>query len=268
MVLGGGGAKTAAHIGAARALQEAGIEVVRWIGTSMGAVVAAMLASGADPDEVLRRVIAIQRRDVLRTDWRVLVRGIWAGSLMKPAPLRQMIERLVPVESFAAMAVPLTVTAVDVASGRELVFGAGGDPAPLVDALAAACALPPYFPPVRVNGRSCYDGGIRAAVPIERAIGIECTFVVAIDTGPGFDATGDIVDVPPPLVAATDSAMGWLMATTTALQRAAWEESTGRPPLIWLRPVTDRGAIFAAERTARYAEAGYQAMHHVLEEMQ
>ena len=267
MVLGGGGAKTAAHLGAARALAEAGITPIHWIGTSMGSVMAAALASGEAPDAILERVITIRRKDVLRTDWGSLIRGIWAPQLFKPAPVRRLIERLVAAHTFHELATPCTVTAVEVLTGREVAFGSGGEDAPLVDALAAACALPPYFPPAPVNGRTFYDGGLRAAVPIGRAAGIECSFVVAIHTAPGFDETGPAVEVPPPLIAASDTALGWAMAGSVDLQRERWDLTPGRPPLIWLRPVSDRGAMFAADRTARYAEAGYRAMRQVLEEM-
>jgi NTE family protein len=267
MVLGGGGAKTAAHVGAARALRDAGITPVRWIGTSMGAVMAAALAAGETPEALLERVTAVRRADVLHNDWGGLLRGIWAPAILRPEPVRRLIESLVPARTFAALPTPCTVTAVDIVSGAEVAFGAGGEEAPLIDALAAACALPPYFPPVEVNGRRFYDGGIRAPVPIDHAAGIECSAVIAIDTAPGFDEHGERVEVPPPLIAAADTAMGWLMAGTVALQRERWAAIPGRPPLIWLRPVTDRGAMFAAERTAAYADAGYREMTKVLEEM-
>jgi NTE family protein len=197
----------------------------------------------------------------------MLVRGVWARSLMRPEPIRELIERLVPVRRFSDLRMPCTITAVETATGREVAFGAGGEDAPLVDVLAATCALPPYFPPVTINGRAFVDGGIRSTVPIAQAEGIACNFVVAVHTAPGFDEQGETIERPPPLVAATDTAMGWLMATVTELQRAAWDRVPGRPPLLWLRPVSDRGAMFAADHTARYAAAGYDAMKQVLEEM-
>lgn len=268
MVLGGGGAKTAAHLGAARALREARITPIRWIGTSMGAVIAAALATGEDPDAILERVVAVTRKDALQVSWPDLLRGIWGRSIMKSPPLRQVIERIVPARTFADLSTPCTVTAVEVRTGKEIAFGTDGEDAPLVDALAAACALPPYFLPAPVNGRTFYDGGLRSAVPIGRAEGIECTCVVAIHTAPGFDETGPDVEMPPPLIRGTDTAMGWLMAGTVDLQRKQWDLTPGRPPLIWLRPISDRSAMFAADRTARYADLGYRAMMQALEEMQ
>jgi hypothetical protein len=67
------------------------------------------------------------------------------------------------------------------------------------------------------------------------------------------------VAVPPPFVAATDTAIGWLMARNTELSRMQWLATPGRAPLTWIRPISDRGATFAMERIPQYAEAGYQA---------
>ncbi len=267
MVLSGGGAKAAAHIGAARALREAGIVPVHWVATSMGAPVAAALAGGDSPDTVLERFLQVKREDVLATERLVMFRGMWARSVFKAAPLRATIERLVAARSFAELAAPLTVTAVEVKSGVEVAFGAGGESAPLIDALCASCALPPYFPPAEVNGRSFYDGGLRATVPLRQAERIDCDAVIAIDVAPGFDELGTPVQLPPPFIAATDTAMGWLMAGTTELLRERWQHRAGAKPLIWLRPVSDRGATFALERSPSYAEAGFAAMTAALREL-
>lgn len=265
MVLSGGGAKAAAHIGAARALRDAGIVPVHWVATSMGAPVAAALASGLDPDRVLATFRSVKRGEVMDPIPLVMFRGLWARSIFKAAPLRTTIAKLVPARTFAELTAPLTVTAVEVLTGVEVAFGAGGEAAPLLDALCAACALPPYFPAAEVNGRAFYDGGLRATVPLRQAESIDCDVVVAIDVAPGFDELGTPVQVPPPLIAATDTAMGWLMAGTTELMRAQWMQRPGARRLVWLRPVSDRGATFAIERIGAYAEAGHAAMTAALE---
>lgn len=267
MVLSGGGAKAAAHIGAARALRDAGIVPVHWVATSMGAAVAAALATAEDPDRILERFLAVKRRDVLVTQRLVMLRGIWAKAIFRPEPLRETISRLVQARTFGELRAPLTVTAVEVVTGVEVAFGAGGESAPLIDALCAACALPPYFPPAMVNGRTFYDGGLRATVPLRQVEGIDCDVVVAIHVAPGFDELGVPVQVPPPLIAATDTAMGWLMAGTSELMRAQWTQRPGARPLIWLRPVSDRGATFALDRSGAYAEAGYAAMSAALRDL-
>jgi len=267
VVLGGGGAKTAAHLGAARALAEAGIAPVRWIGTSMGAVMAVALASGDTPDAILDRMVRLRRPDVLVPDRIGLLRGIWSRHVLKAGPLRATIASVVAARRFADLRAPCTVTAVDVVTGDETAFGTDGADAPLLDVLAASCALPPYFPPVTINGRRYFDGGTRGQVPLRQAERIDCDVVVAIHTGPGFDETGTPVEVPPPLIALTDTAIGWLMADSAALMRERWTARPGAPPLVWIRPVHDRGATFALDRAARYAEAGYRAMQQALTEL-
>ncbi len=133
MVLSGGGAKAAAHIGAARALRDAGLVPVHWVATSMGAPVAAMLASGEDPDRILERFLAVQRTDVLVPRRLVMFRGLWTRAIFRAKPLRDTIARLVPARAFDELRAPLTVTAVEELTGVEVAFGAGGESAPLID---------------------------------------------------------------------------------------------------------------------------------------
>lgn len=264
VVLGGGGAKCAAHLGAARAIAEAGIRPIRWIGTSLGSVLAAALAAGESPDEILARFLSVRRENVLVPARFAALRGLWNRGLLRPAALHRTVANLLSARSFDALQTPCSVTAVDADTGEEVVFGAGGTDVPLLDALAASYALPPYFPPFVLGGRRFYDGGLRAVVPLGVAAAVPCDRVIAIDVGPGFDESGPAVQLPPPLIQATDSAQGWLMAGTTALLREQWHLRGNDPPLTWVRPVTDRGATFAMERAATWAEQGYTAMRRAL----
>ncbi|HEU5305595.1 MAG TPA: patatin-like phospholipase family protein, partial [Gemmatimonadales bacterium] len=87
MVLSGGGAKTAAHLGACRAVKEAGFEPVWYVATSMGAVIAAGLASGVGNDELLERVAEVGPGSIVRYPL-APVAGLFLRSLLKPGPLR------------------------------------------------------------------------------------------------------------------------------------------------------------------------------------
>lgn len=268
VVMGGGGAKAAAHLGAAIALAEAGIVPVHWIGTSMGSVVAAALAGGADPAVLLARFGGIERDEVLEREPWAVVKGFWAPAVFRADGLRRVVESLVEARRFADLASPCTVTAVERDTGKVIRFGTLGEDAPLIDALMASCALPPYFRAVTVNGRHCYDGGIRAPLPLPVAESVDCDLVVAIDVGPGLDEVGEPVERPPPLLAAADTAIGWLMAGTTALLRERWESRAALPPLLWVRPTSDRGATFAVERIGEYGRAGERAMRDALRGLQ
>jgi NTE family protein len=260
VVLSGGGAKTAAQVGAARAMQEAGLVPLRYVTTSMGAVVGAALAGGADPEALLGRLAEAGRRGIARNPL-ALPGGLFARSLLRPAPFRLAVEQRVAARRFAELSVPITVSVVDLDTGELLLFGEGGEDAPLVDVLCASCALPLYFPAVELAGRRCGDGGLRGPLPLEVAARLAREAVVAVDVGPGLDqvARRTAFGALPPLVRAHDDAVGALMANATAAQLALWRADSARPPLVYVRPRVEPNATFRVDRIRRYAEDGYRA---------
>ena len=264
LVLSGGGAKSAAHIGAALALAEAGLTPVRYLATSMGAVIAVALAARVDPQALLERLAELGRVGVVK-DPLAFVSGLFARSLLRPRPFREAIERLVPVRQFADLAVPVTVTVTHLDTGDLLLFGDGGEDAPLVDVLCATCALPVYYPPVHLGGRRCGDGGLRGPLPLEVACRFARETVVAVDVGPGFD-TAELggPSGAPPMVRAHGDAVGTLMAQATASQLALWRSDAARPPLVYVRPKLERAATFRVDRMRQYASDGYAATREAL----
>ena len=265
LVLSGGGAKTAAHLGACRALREAGFEPAWYVGTSMGAVLAAGLAGGIGGDELLERMADLGSRGIVR-DPLMPVAGLFLRSLLKPTPLRQAIEALVPVRRFTDLTVPLTVTTADLDTGELVLFGAGAQAAPLIDVLCASCALPMYYPPVVIGGRRLADGGLRCVLPLEPAAELDVELVLAVDVGPRFD----LPPAPEParvphLMRAHDDAVGVLMASNTECQLALWRADTGRPPLVYVRPRTERNATFRVDRVREYSNEGRRATREALE---
>jgi NTE family protein len=265
LVLSGGGAKTASHLGACRALREAGFEPTWYVGTSMGAVVAAGLASGVANDELLEHMADVGARGIVRNPLAPIA-GLFLRSLLQPGPLRSAIEALVPVRRFADLTVPLTVTAVDLDTGELVLFGAGAQTAPLVDVLCASCALPMYYPPVVIDGRRFGDGGLRCVLPLEPAAELDVDLVLAVDVGPGFD-----LPVPseaaqlPAMVRAHDDAVGILMAANSESQLALWRADPHRPPLVYVRPRTERNATFRVDRVREYANEGRRAAREALD---
>lgn len=261
VVLSGGGAKAAAHLGAMRALLAAGIVPSHYVGTSMGAVIGSGLAAGLTPDQGAERLLAVRQRDIFAIDRSALIRGLWSRGLLRPEPFRRTLEHLLPVARFDQLAVPLSVTATDLDSGDELVFGAGGEQVPLLDALCASCALPPFFPPFEINGRRCADGGLRAVVPLAVAGRIPADLVVAVDVGPGFDMLPKegAGPEPPALIRLQGDAQRVLMASNTALARELWERTPGRVPLLWIRPRVRLGETFATDQLKWYLEEGERA---------
>ena len=264
-VFGGGGAKAAAQIGALRALVEAGLGPTRYVGTSMGGVIAAGAASGASADELSQRFRAVRLPQVARPRPFTPIAGLWFRSLLRPEPLHATLRRLVPQRSFAELAHPLTLTTVDADTRELLTLGDGGLDLPLQDALAATTALPVYYPPFEAAGRRLVDGGLRAVLPLDVAARFEADIVVAVDVGPGFDE-------PPPkqrarapgLIIAHDLGEGALMAQQAQDALSRWRMTPGRCRLIHVRPPLPRRATFATELFAEFEQAGYDATRAAL----
>ena len=267
-VFGGGGAKSVAHVGAARALSEAGLTPSYYVGTSFGAVMAAALASGTTPDTLTDQLLhpPPSARPVVALDYVALVKGFFADHLLKPEPLQDLIARLVPAQRFSDLDVPLLVTATDLDSGELVVFGDQRTQAPLRDALYASCALPLYYPPATLDGRRFADGGLRAVVPLAPAREIPADLVVAVHVGPGFDEGPPPATVsklmPPALVRAHGSSERIMMAAQAENAIRDWPRGSAK--LVIVRPVKEREATFAIENVQRYIDAGYEATRKAL----
>ena len=264
-VLSGGGAKAAAHVGAVQALFERGLAPTRYVGTSMGAVVAACFASGQSYPEVLRLITTLKRSDVAVFSPGTLL-GPFATSLLLEEPLRRTIRRLVPVERFSDLQVPLSTTAADVETGELIVFGAGGyEDVPLEDALYASCALPLYYPAARIGQRRMVDGGLRAVLPLDVAAEFDHDLLFAVDVGPSLysEPAEDSMPVPP-MLRAHGEAMRILMAAQTEHTVARWKQASA--PLVLVRPVRERQATFALDSMVRYIEEGYRTANRALQE--
>ncbi len=263
-VLSGGGAKAAAQVGALRALEEHDVVPTRFVATSMGAVVAACFASGLSYDDVLNRVMHISRQDVARVSPTVFL-GPFIRSLFREQPLRDTIGALVPARGFGELAIPLTITAVDIDTGELVLFGSGGrSDVPLLEALYASCALPLFYPPAEIGRRRYVDGGLRAVLPLDVAGGFEPDAVFAVHVGPSFAAPAAAQPPSiPPMMRAHNEAMRVLMAAQVDEAVERWKDRS--IPLVLVEPPLERQATFALANIVRYVEEGYRTASRALE---
>ena len=280
-VFGGGGAKSLAHAGAWKALREAGITPSHVVGTSMGAVIGAAFAAGSSYERLVEIALSLEKKDFAALDAWSLAKGVFAGNILKPEPLKRTIARLVPALRFADLKIPVTVTTTDLESGELVLFGPDPRPHPLTssplrgeggvggevglhDALCASCALPLYFPPAVIDGRRLGDGGLRAVLPLDVARWIPADMVIAVDVGPGFDEPPAAKKAAiPPLVRAHGDAIRIMMAAQTERAIAAWPNDA--PRLVVVRAVAEREATFAVGQGERYLRAGYDATKRALQ---
>jgi NTE family protein len=174
LALSGGGAHAAAHAGALKAVSEQGIPVAGIAGVSGGALVAAAWAGGADLENLVDQASRLH-------PW-MWVRG-WGGGLLSGTRLGALIDEFLPVPTFEGLRVPVRVLATDVDTGAAVVFSTGE----LRDAVRASCSFPGVFPPMAIDGRRLYDGGITEVVPVRlaREMAGDQGVVVALDCNSG-----------------------------------------------------------------------------------
>lgn len=261
VVLGGGGLKGLAHVGAWRAVVESGAEIAEVVGTSIGALVGACVAGGSPLAELERRARSLRRADIVVLNrWTLLLNGIRQPAVFQAEPFRDFIRSVLPVERFDQLGMPCSMNAVDLESGEELWFGAGGlTDVPLADAVYASSALPLFYPPATVRQRRLADGGIADALPLDRARARGADRIIAIDVGAG--PRKDALDtVSKGLVAIHHRVYDIMNYRRKRLRLDAWEG----PELVYVRPNLDGYSTFDFASTAYFLEEGYRATAEAL----
>lgn len=172
LVLGAGGARGLAHIGAIEVLLERGHEIVAVAGSSMGALVGGIYAAGRLP-EYKHWASALQRSDVLR----LLDFAFGHPGLFKGDRVIAVLRDLVGAHNIEDLSTPFTAVATDVQRQREVWIQRG----PLFDAIHASIAIPMVFTPHRMNGRELVDGGLLSPMPMAATRMHPADWVVAVD---------------------------------------------------------------------------------------
>jgi NTE family protein len=262
LVLGGGGLKGLAHIGVLRALEEREIVPSVVAGTSIGSLIGAAYATGMALEDMESRALALRRSDLFQLNRLGMIRyRREAKSIYQEAPLRELCESILPPLRIDDLPLPVLINTVDLQLGTRVVWGLPGlRDVPLVDAVYASCALPGFYPPGEVGGRTCADGGVIDNLPVGiTALGMDA--VIAVDVGTS--------DVPRrhDVVAAGFASIYMRAATTMmhALQLAPLTRWEG-PPMLLLRPRISHFGWFNFARTAELIEAGYRAAREALDD--
>ena len=172
LVLGSGGARGYAHIGAIQVLTERGYEIVAVAGSSMGALVGGLHAAG-QLEAYTDWATSLSQRDVLRL-LDPVING--PGMLRLERVLARMTDYLGGVR-IQDLPIPYTAVASDLGARREVWFTSG----PLDVAIRASIAIPAMITPIMVNGRLLVDGGVLNPVPMEPVIGVPADFTMAVN---------------------------------------------------------------------------------------
>ena len=190
-VLSGGANRGALEVGVLLALMEHDILPQILVGTSVGAVNAAILAINPTLEgarylekkwhEASEKLFV--RRDYISAMWRL---ATGKSSLYDSNKLRELLESFFPqdIRQFSDVkAVELYITAVDINSGELRVFGIDRSQS-ILDAMMASAALPILFSPWQYEGRQYVDGGVVHDLPMRVAVDAGATELYALDIGP------------------------------------------------------------------------------------
>ncbi len=206
LALGGGGAKGGAHVGVLRVLEEFHVPVDYIAGTSIGAIVGGLYATGMSVDELETALTTQDWADLLRDrparkdlsyrrkeeDARYLFdlevglskKGIeFPSGLLNGQKLFFMLQSftlpVAAIDDFDQLSIPFRAVATDVGSGEMVVLSGGN----LASAIRASMALPAIFSPVELDGRLLVDGGMVNNLPVDVVREMGADIVIAVDLG-------------------------------------------------------------------------------------
>jgi NTE family protein len=187
LALSGGGARGIAHIGVLKVLEREGIQVDYLAGTSMGGLIAAGYAAGLGPD-------LLQQEALRMTKIRHLVSLIDVGlgnrGLLMGQKALDYLNTMLGSKAFADLEIPLTLTAVDLNSGREVRLNQGL----VAEAVRATIALPGVIAPVERDGQLLVDGGVLNSLPANIVREMGADIVIAVDVSPDDRVTAPLVE--------------------------------------------------------------------------
>ncbi len=179
LVLAGGGARGVAHIGAIEELERQGFEIAAVAGTSMGALVGGVYASG-HLTEFKEWMCSLDKYKVFGlVDFTLSSEG-----LVKGDRVMKTMQELVPDVRIEQMPIPFAAVAADLLTGHEVVLDRGG----LYDAIRASISVPSVFRPVHRDGMVLIDGGTVNPLPLNRVRREDGDLLVAVDVSAPFGA--------------------------------------------------------------------------------
>ena len=204
LVLGGGGARGAAHIGVLKELERLQVPIDAIAGTSMGAIVGGLYATGVSAEELesivgsmdwaaalsdkpKRRDLSFRRKQDdrefpinfelgLRGADFVLPQGVIQGQKLDLL-LRELTRRASQVKDFDQLPIPFRAIASDIVAGEAVVLDSGD----LAQAIRASMSVPGVFSPARIDDRLLVDGGLIGNLPVDvmRTMGVDV--IIAVD---------------------------------------------------------------------------------------
>ncbi len=237
LALGSGGANGLAHIPVLETLDELKIKPKVISGTSIGAIIGVLYASGHSGLELRKMALDLFAPDEsLFGSWwdrltgaglsGLLSPGLGDGVLLDATGIMEFIQKKIRVKYFEDLDIPVKVVAADFWRKKQVVFSSGE----IIPALNASMAVPGLFAPVEFQGRLLVDGAVVNPVPYDLLLN-ECDFLVAVDVSGVKKRDNE----------GRPSYLDSIFSTFEIMQQAIMDEKLRqRTPDIYLRPeITD-----------------------------
>ncbi len=273
LVLSGGGARGAAHIGVLKFLEENRIPVDVITGTSMGAIVGGLYASGLGAaeiekimvemdwvnkldDEVPRDQRAGQRKRIEEMFSIPAAPGFTGKELKLPTgaiqgqhimlELQRITRHVSRVESFDDLPIPFRAVATDIVTGKAVILDHGD----LATAMRASMGVPAIFAPIQVEGQLLVDGGVSRNLPVAEARELGAEVLIVVDISAPLLDEDHITD----LLSVTDQLTRMLIVNNSLPQIAA----LGPRDVMIVPPLGDFSSL-AFDRATEGIDIGYGA---------
>lgn len=276
LALSGGGIRGTAHIGVIKALLENNIQINFISGTSAGAIVAAMFASGYSPREMEKIVDAVDIQSLI--DLKVTVPDLlkhgvkWAMSgmfrfwsvlpagLIKGDKIENFLGNFLKNKTVRDTEIPIAITAVDINSADTVFFTT---PIPgsrfilnaryyhntlLTEAVRSSISIPGIFFPKKYRGMTLVDGAVKNNLPTDILRYMGATKVIAVDLGYAGQENFDIKTVGEILIQCID-----IMGREVTLLKAEQHAD------IIIRPLTQNIDFRDIKNASKCIKSGYQA---------
>lgn len=178
LILGGGAARGYAHLGVLKKLEEENIPIDFIIGTSIGALIGAIYASGNDLEKIIKDVRDINFLKLIKmVDLNIPQKGFIKGDKIEKF-LSNYIKN-----DFNELKIPLYAIATDIKHGREIIFSNG----PVIKAVRASISIPVVFEPVEFQNTKLVDGSIIDFDAVDLAIKLGADIVIISDVSSNID---------------------------------------------------------------------------------
>jgi len=269
IALGGGGITGTAHLGVLKALEEAGVDIHCFAGTSSGGLISALYACGYSIAEIIDMVPEVTRK-YLDYDYRSFIgKVIWRNSshrsLIKGRKFRELLRAKLGDRRIADVPMPLVLVATDLRKGSKVVFASRSIEIPddaelildadLVDAVQASCSIPSVFPPVEIEDRLLVDGGLIDNCPCDYSRALGADAVIAVDFSVNSIARSPL-----------DSLLAVVIRSVNIMLLQQARQLGGKADVL-LNPDVSEIAPLEFDKTRRCIELGYECTRLRMDEI-